>query len=415
MDLFSQLPIEEFFTVTQINEETKALLEGAYRSLWILGEISDLKTPNSGHAYFSLKDEKCSIRGVLFKPNVLKAGKNLREGMKVLIRGRLSIYAARGDFQFIGEEVRPFGIGDQDLALKQLKEKLRGKGYFSQERKKSLPNYPRRIALVTSPTGSAVRDMLEVLRKRWPGAEVLLAPVRVQGDLAPGEISLALNQLNSLSLFPGQEIDLILLGRGGGSSEDLGAFNSEIVANAIFQSYIPVVSAVGHEDDLTIADLVADRRALTPTEAATMATPDFQEIIKELGNNQTYLNSSLKGKLNQASQTLNLLTQRRVFLSPLDLLGQKNQELDELATRFLQSLWNHIKEDSRQLANYSLALESLGPLRILGRGYSLTYHSQEGVGEKKLALEAKALKPGDCLSTILKRGKVFSQVIRVED
>src|SRR5262245_1503870 len=241
------------YTVGELTRAVKELLEDAHPCVWVEGEVSNLARPTSGHIYLTLKDEEAPLRAVVYRGVALRLRFDLRDGMKVLARGRLTVYVPRGEYQLLVEEVQPKGIGPLELAFRQLKEKLSVLGYFEPRRKKKLPHYPRRVALVTSPTGSAVRDMLEILGRRWPAAEVWVCPVRVQGEGAAQEIAAALRLLNRVGppeAPPGRRIDVVIVGRGGGSLEDLWPFNEEPVADALFASRIPVVSGVGHEDDL---------------------------------------------------------------------------------------------------------------------------------------------------------------------
>ena len=252
-------------TVSELTAAIKSNLESAFPSAWVSGEVTGVTRPQSGHVYFSLKDSSAVIPAVMWRSVAIRQKFDIKEGMKVITRGRINVYAPHGKYQFDVDKLEPKGIGARELALRQLKEKLFTKGYFDPRRKRTLPAYPKRIALVTSATGAAVRDMLQVLTTRWP-CELFVCPVRVQGDGAAEEIAAAIRLLNRLHLLPAFAIDAMIVGRGGGSAEDLWEFNAEIVADAIYSSRIVVVSAVGHEIDTTISDEVADHRALTPTE-----------------------------------------------------------------------------------------------------------------------------------------------------
>lgn len=404
-----------FISVSQLNTLAKDLLEGQFPSLWIAGEISNLSKPASGHVYFSLKDELCSVRAVIFKGHALKHGRNLQEGKKIILRAKPSLYAARGEFQIIGDDVKLMGIGEQELLLRQLKEKLKTKGYFNQERKRAIPPFPNRIGLVTSATGSAVRDMLEVLGKRWPMAEIWISPARVQGDAAPSEIAKAIKLLNCASLIENSKIDVMVVGRGGGSSEDLGAFNSEIVADALFESLIPTVSAVGHEDDFTLADLIADLRALTPTEAATRISPNQYEIVEHLKASAEYMHQAASLKIQKFQQHLKLLSTRRCLQKPLDYLNQKSQRFDDTIEKFNRTSSTFLRQKSDKVASFIEKLQSLSPLNILTRGYSITMKAKEFVSDKATVIvSAEVLTLGDLLCTRLHNGTIISEVKKIE-
>lgn len=405
-----------YISVSQLNALAKDLLEGQFPTLWIAGEILNLSKPASGHVYFSLKDEQSSVRAVIFKGNALRHGRTLQEGKKIILKGKPSLYAARGEFQVIGEDVKLMGVGEQELLLRQLKEKLKAKGYFSQERKRAIPPFPTRIGLVTSATGSAVRDMLEVLGKRWPMAEIWISPARVQGDSAPSEIASAIKLLNRASLLENTKIDVMVVGRGGGSSEDLCAFNSEIVADALYESLIPTVSAVGHEDDFTLADLIADLRALTPTEAATKISPNQYEIADHLKASAEYMHQAASLKIQKFQQHLKLLATRRCLQKPLDYLNQKSQRFDDTIEKFNRSSNAFLRQKTEKVAFFIEKLQALSPLNILTRGYSITMKAKELESEKAtVILSAEFLTPGEFLCTRLHNGTVISEVKKIEN
>src|SRR5262245_18897168 len=259
-------------SVSELTQEIKGILEEGFPKVWVAGEVSNLAKPSSGHLYLTLKDSQSQLRAVIWRGIALRLKFDRRDGMEVIVRGRIGVYAPRGEYQLMIEELHPKGVGAQELALRQLLEKLFRLGWFDKARKKPLPRFPRRLALVTSRSGAAVRDMLEILARRWPAAEVWVCPVRVQGEGAAQEIAAGIRLVNRLGADGGAPVDVLIVGRGGGSVEDLWPFNEECVARAIYESAIPVVSAVGHEIDLTVADRVADCRALTPSEAAERVT-----------------------------------------------------------------------------------------------------------------------------------------------
>ena len=332
------------FTVSELTLQAKELLEGELGSLWIEGEVSAFKKHQSGHWYFTLKDAGAVLPAVMFRGNNSRARFDPKDGMTVLARGGLSVYLPHGKYQFMVQEIQPKGVGAQELALRQLKEKLAAKGYFRPERKRPLPACPNRVALVTSPTGAAVRDMLQIMGRRWPTTEIWICPVHVQGETAPAEIANALALANRVG-----GIDVIILGRGGGSAEDLSAFNAESVADAIFRSRIPVVSAVGHEIDITIADLVADRRAATPSEAAELVVPDRADFLKKLAETEARLRMLLGGRLEAARRLLADFAERRVFRRPLDRIHDLDQHLDDVAALLQRGMKQRLQRWNQQI------------------------------------------------------------------
>jgi exodeoxyribonuclease VII large subunit len=347
---------------------------------------------------------------VLFRGTGFRLRFDLRAGQEVIVRGRLTVYPARGQYQLIIDELHPKGLGAQDLALRQLKEKLFRLGYFAAERKKPLPRFPRRLALVTSPTGAAIRDMLQVLRERWPGAEVWVCAVRVQGDGAAEEVAAAIRWLNALRAQGQGPLDVMIVGRGGGSTDDLWAFNAECVARAIYQSIIPVVSAVGHEIDLTIADLVADCRALTPTDAATRVVPDGRQMRQGLRDTEARLRELLLGRLDAARQQINKLAQCRVFRRPLDRVHDLEHRLDEWSERLTRAARQRLHVARERAAAQAARLETLSPLNVLGRGYSLT----RKLTDLAVVRSPEQVRPGDRLITLVQHGRLVSRVEETE-
>ncbi|HEX4609984.1 MAG TPA: exodeoxyribonuclease VII large subunit, partial [Urbifossiella sp.] len=272
----------DVMSVSVLIARLTAIVEGRFPAVWVSGEVTDYKKAASGHMYFTLKDESAQLKAVLFRGVNLRMKFEPHGGMEVLARGRLTVYEPRGDVQFQVEELQPKGIGAAELGLRQLKEKLLARGYFDPRRKRPIPRFPQRVALVASPTGAAVRDMLELLAQRWPRTDVIVRPSRVQGTGAAEEVAVALRELNRLHTSGRLPLCAVVIGRGGGSAEDLAAFNEEAVADAIFQSVVPVVAAIGHEIDVTIADLVADYRAETPSAAVVALTPHRLELLADL-------------------------------------------------------------------------------------------------------------------------------------
>ncbi len=393
-------------TISELTREVKGLIEDGFPSVWVAGEVSNLSRPSSGHVYLTLKDADSQLRTVIWRSNVLRVRFDLRDGLEVIVHGRVSVYPARGEYQLVGEEVYPKGLGAADLALRQLKEKLSKLGYFSAERKRPLPRFPRRVALVTSPSGAAVRDMLEILGRRWPAIEVWICPVPVQGDGAAEKIAAAIQLVNRC-----QEIEVMVIGRGGGSVEDLWAFNAECVAHAIFRSRIPVVSAVGHEIDLTIADLVADCRALTPSEAAERIVPHCEELREGLRAVEAQLRNLLVQRLALTKTRLDDLAQRRSFRMPLERVREHERRLDDSAGRLQRALRQRLVQMRERLEAQTARLESLSPLNVLGRGYSLTRREADQVVVRR----PDQVRPGERLVTDIQRGRIYSRVEQTEE
>jgi exodeoxyribonuclease VII large subunit len=391
------------YAIGELTRAVKGLLEETFSpSVWVAGEVSNFKRHTSGHWYLTLKDKESQLQTVVYRGVNLRLKFDLQNGMEVIARGRLTVYQPQGQYQLQVEEVQPKGIGALELALRQLKEKLSRLGYFDR-RKKPLPPYPHRVALVTSPTGAAVRDMLETLTRRWPLAEVWVYPATVQGDGAGASIASAVRKLNTL---PGVEV--MIIGRGGGSLEDLWAFNEECVAQAIFESRIPVVSGVGHETDLVISDMVADLRALTPTDAATKVVPSKSEVLTWLSETEAGLRDMLLRRLDLARARLADLMQRRCFRLPLERVQDLERRLDEWNERLQRALRQRLAELRRRLEAQAARLESLSPLNVLARGYSLTRTESDGV----VVRTPVQVRPGDRLLTLLEHGCIIS---RVED
>lgn len=392
-------------SVSTLAGQIKDLLETGFANIWVSGEISNFTKASSGHMYLTLKDAQSQIKCAFFRGMNLRLRFNPYDGLEVLARGQVSLYPQRGDCQFYIQEMQPKGLGAAELALRQLKEKLQSKGYFEISRKRALPRYPKRIALVASPTGAAIRDMLELLAQRWPLTEVLVRPSRVQGDGAAQEIAASLAILNRLHTERVLPLDAIVVGRGGGSSEDLSAFNEELVADAIFQSVVPVISAIGHEVDVSIADLVADRRAETPTAAIVSLVPDRKELYSTLAEYHDRFLTAMTGRFEWMRQTLTSIATRPVFKRPVERIRQNEQRLDDLSTRLQRAISRRLELANRSVASQAERLESLSPLNILKRGYSLTLR------DGKTVRDAGTLTTGETLETKLATGTVLSRVI----
>jgi len=386
-------------TVTQLTYKIKNLLEGTFPDLWVEGEISNLTVPQSGHAYFTLKDEQSQVKAVLFRSAQRHLKFTLQHGMQVICRGRVSVYEPRGEYQVIVDYVEPRGIGALQKAFEELKARLEKEGLFARERKKPLPILPRRIGIVTSPTGAAIRDILRVIRRRHPRMEILIYPVPVQGVEAVPAIIEAVQYFNRE-----QNVDVMIVGRGGGSLEDLWAFNEEAVARAIFASRIPVISAVGHETDYTIADFVADLRAPTPSAAAEMVVESEAHLRETVLSFESRLASSIRQELEQRKASVQHAL--RLLADPRKRLEQFSQRVDELLGRLGLGLRHHVRRDRALLTSLSGALDHLNPLGILSRGYSVTRSVPQGA----IIKSASEVSEGDLLRTTLHEGEVVSRV-----
>jgi exodeoxyribonuclease VII large subunit len=399
-------PGVKVLTIGELTRALKGVLEENYATVWVEGEVSNLSRPSSyGHQYLTLKDDEAPLKAVLYRAIALRMRFDLRDGMRVIARGRLTLYMPRGEYQLLIEEIQPKGIGPLELAFRQLKEKLSLKGYFEPKRKRKPPRIPRRIVLVTSPSGSAVRDMLEILSRRWPTAEVWICPVHVQGEGAAAEVAEAIRALNRLA-WAGTSIDVLIVGRGGGSLEDLWTFNEECVAQAIFDSRIPVVTGIGHEDDLTIADMVADLRALTPSEAAEKAVPDRAAVLDWLAGLETRFRTDLRRRLDVAQSRLDELARRSCFRRPLERIRLEERQLDDWNERLQRAVRRRVEQLHEQIKTRAEKLESLSPLNVLARGYSLTRKE----GEALMLHDSQQLRPGERIVTRLQHGQIVSRV-----
>ena len=356
------------FTVSEVNQFIKDLLDNVppLQEILLRGELSNYKVYPSGHHYFTLKDSQCSLRCVMFKGSAMRLRFRPENGMQVIAAGRISVYPRDGAYQLYCTGLSPEGVGDLSVAFEQLKEKLRKEGLFDEEHKKPLPKYPRRIAIVTSPAGAAVHDMIRILRRRYPIAKVLLLPVRVQGTEAPAEIAGAIRYADRHRLA-----DIIITGRGGGSLEDLWAFNDERVARAIYEAETPVISAVGHEPDVAISDFVADRRASTPSNAAEIAVPDMEELLRTLEGTQQRLTQGVQRGTGYRTQQLDALAKKRVLTEPTAYLEDRRQDIDHLTHRLCAGMRAVTDGEGRRFGALAASLDALSPLKVLGRGYAL--------------------------------------------
>ncbi|MFL5331015.1 MAG: exodeoxyribonuclease VII large subunit [Gemmataceae bacterium] len=393
--------------VSQLNEIANSLLSENLGNIWVEGELSGWKRHESGHYYFALKEgEKAKIDAVMWRSYAVRqqAGMQLASGMQVIALGTVTVYPKTGRYQFDVQRMIPQGVGAAEEALRKLKEKLLKKGYFHPERKRQLPRFPHRIALVTSGGGAAVRDILEIFVRRWPCHDVVIVSVRVQGDLAANEICTALDWLNRLHAG-GTPLDAIILGRGGGSVEDLAVFNCESVADAIFDSAIPIVSAVGHEIDFTIADGVADYRATTPTNAAEVCTQHWAAVHQWLDECGEGMKDALVNKITNARRRLDDIGGRRPLRSPLDGIRDRQMRLDEIHERLVAAASRMLVVKKEVAGRAAARLQALSPLNVLRRGYSLTQRESGNV-----LRDAKDVRIGDSLITRLHRGQIKSIV-----
>lgn len=418
------------YSVTRLNNEIKDLLDAVpgYRNLLVQGEISNYKAHSSGHHYMTLKDEGASINAVMFRSDALRLKFRLENGMKVIVRARVSSFPRTGQVQLYISEVIPDGAGALNLAFEQLKRKLQAEGLFDPAHKKPIPTCPQRIALVTSPTGAAVRDMIRILGRRWPLAKVTLYPAQVQGQGAAESIARALMLANAVG-----EADVILCGRGGGSMEDLWAFNEEVVARAIYDSDIPVISAVGHEPDVTIADFVADLRAPTPSGAAELAVPDRAEYALSVRTLDTRLRTAAHKQLQIRRQRLTTLQERLELRTPANYIAEKRLLLDQMTDRLCAALPARLTREEQKLtvlrqrlltagqgalhkrrlrfAQTVATLDAISPLRVLARGYAVATKGKRGA----VVTDAATLKAGDTLHIRFAKGAANCRVTDTEE
>ena len=397
---------KKIYSITDISKYLKDLLanDPILHSLWITGEVSNFHHHNSGHMYFTLKDKNSSISSIMFRSHNRRLNFDVEDGMKVNVHGYVSIYEPRGTYQLYVDDLEPAGKGALYLEYEQLKARLEKEGLFAEEYKTSIPILPKKIGIVTSPTGAAIRDILSVVRRRFSNVYVLIVPSLVQGDAASSQIVNGIEYLNKRG-----DIDLIIVSRGGGSIEDLWAFNEENVARAIFKSSIPVISGVGHETDFTIADFTADLRAPTPSAAAELAISSRLELEKDLNNNHSRLINAIKNKLDNISNRVKIVTGKRIFSHPEELFAEKTQNLDDLSRQIewnMEKKLNLFHEDFRLLNS---KLESLSPLKTLSRGYSIT-------SKKETIVDSiNNIDIGDQIRTQIKDGQILSKVLETEE
>ena len=398
---------QNVLSVTQLNEYIRGKLDAdpMLSQVAVRGEISNYKVYPSGHHYFTLKDESCALRCVMFKGNAMRLRFRPENGMKIIAMGKISVFPRDGAYQLYCTAMTVDGVGDLHVAFEQLKKKLAAQGLFDPAHKKPLPRYPETIGIVTSSAGAAVHDMLRILRKRYPLSRVLLLPVRVQGAEAPGEIAAAIGYANRHKLA-----DLLIVGRGGGSIEDLWAFNEEQVAYAIYQSEIPIISAVGHEPDVTISDYVADLRAATPSNAAELAVPDQDVLRQNLDAYGTAMAASLMRQIKAARQQLSVLSRSSALCSPTGYLEQKTKNLEILKNRMTAAQNQSLgQKNARYIAAVS-KLDAMSPLKVLTRGYAMAQTQDGSVLRSVCQVEL-----GERILVSLSDGKLSATVMRKEN
>lgn len=395
------------FSVTELNSHIKLLLDSdpLLGAVAVRGELSNYKIYPSGHHYFTLKDQESSLRCVMFKSSASKLRFRPENGMSVTAVGGVSVYPRDGAYQLYCRDILPEGMGDLHIAFEQLKAKLEKEGLFDPSHKKPIPRFPKRIAVITSSAGAAVRDVIRVLGKRWPLAEVVVLPVRVQGEMAPPEIIGAIRYANRYKVA-----DLIITGRGGGSIEDLWAFNDEGVARAVYASEIPVISAVGHEPDVTICDYVADLRAATPSNGAELAAPDREELKEYLSGARARLTQSMEKRLSGMKQHLDFIAGRRVLTEPESYVEKKRQELDSLYEQLCSRFEGRLGREKNRFSGLASALDALSPLKVLGRGYAI---ASDDSG--KALTDAGEVSAGERITVSLSRGGLECLVEKIID
>lgn len=397
----------EIFEVSQINEYLRQRFEADefLGSLLIRGELSNYKIYPSGHHYFTLKDSQSAIRCVMFKGSAMRLRFRPETGMKVIAGGRIAVFPRDGAYQLYCTSLTPEGVGDLHVAFEQLKLKLQAESLFARERKQALPRFPHRIAIITSSAGAALHDMLRILRKRYPLTEVKLLGVRVQGAEAPAEIAGAIRYANRWELA-----DLIITGRGGGSMEDLWAFNDERVARAIADSHIPVISAVGHEPDVTISDFVADLRAATPSNAAELAVPDQTELRQHLAAQRAMLLTLMTRRLKQERQRVAQLAGARALRDPKNYIDDRRMQLDYTQRRLIAALQRLVAQQRERFVRLTSKLDAMSPLKVLSRGYSMTFDAQGYV-----VRSVRTLSCGDRITVRLADGRASAEVREIQE
>ena len=398
-------PGRDVYSVSRLNREARMLLETGLATVWVEGEMSNLARPSSGHWYFTLKDAGAQVRCAMFRSSNSRVRIAPRDGAQVLVRARVSLYEPRGDYQLIAENIEDAGEGALRRRFEELKARLAAEGLFDEAVKRPLPPRPRRIGVITSPTGAAIRDILHVLRRRFAAVPVLIYPVAVQGAGAAVEIAAALRRANERA-----EVDVLLLARGGGSLEDLWAFNEEVVARAIRASQIPVVAGIGHEVDFTIADFAADVRAPTPSGAAEIVVPDRSEWLRAMSGVASRLATGVRRRLARASERLGWLGGRLGRVHPRERLALRAQRLDELEARLGRALGQRLAAARARLLAASRTLNAVSPLATLDRGYAIVV-----AADGHLVRAAREVSPGDRIAARTARGTIHATVTGADD
>ncbi|MBT3181070.1 MAG: exodeoxyribonuclease VII large subunit [Deltaproteobacteria bacterium] len=391
------------FSVSEITGDLKTLIERNFKDVWICGEVTDFRNRTGRHYYFALKDEKNKVRSVIFNAASRRIPFELKDGLEVVCHGSLDVYGPAGYYSIIIDHIEPKGIGALQLAFEQLKKKLQAEGLFSAERKQPIPYLPRKVGVITSPTGAAIRDIVHVMTRRFPNIEILLYPVRVQGNESAGEIADAIRAMNGIA-----DLDVLIIGRGGGSIEDLWAFNEEVVARAIAASELPIISAVGHEIDFTISDFVADLRAPTPSAAAEMVVPVRSELLNTIADRKKQLVYALKQGLHRRFQELGKVAGR--IRDPRRRFPDLMRSIDALSQRLAFVMKSTYETRVQHLAKLASNMDHLSPLGVLAKGYSVAEDSKGSVIKS-----SKPLKVGDALKLRFHKGSALAKVSKVID
>ena len=393
-------------SVSQLTESIKLNLNSTFSSVWVSGELSGVTHARSGHVYLTLKDQTASLNGIIWRSHADSLKFDLTTGLKVVCQGGIDVYPARGTYQLIIRKIQPQGVGELELAFRQLHQKLSAEGLFDPATKKPLPDYPKHIAVVTSPTSAAVRDFLQVLTRRWPNLRVTIVPAKVQGAGAAKEIA---NGIEACDRFADRP-DVVVVTRGGGSMEDLWSFNEEVVCRAVHRCSIPVISGVGHEVDVTLCDLVADIRALTPSEAAERCVPNQSDLFTGLSNYQRALGVHLMNRFQTARRQLDALQSRPVIARPIDRLRRAAMELDSIESQLHRCGKRIVSDAEQQLGKITAKLETINPLSVLARGYSVTTDTHG-----QTLTDCHQVQPGDKITSRLAKGSVVSRVESLEE
>lgn len=404
---------QHIYTVSELTQDIKLILENSFDYVWVEGEVSGISKISTGTIFFILKDERAQLKCVLFFNTAANLKFQLKNGLKLILFGRIGVYERLGTYQLYVDKVEPKGIGSLQLALEQLKQKLQKEGLFDPAHKKSLPYLPSRIGIVTSPAGAAIKDILKVIDRRFGDVEIIINPVRVQGERAKEDIAQAIKDFNIFNdqLSADERIGVIIVGRGGGSMEDLWAFNEEIVAYAIYNSRIPIISAVGHERDVTIADLVADQRASTPSVAAELVLPKKEDLWQTIEDFVGRLNFNIKHVLEISLSQFKSINKKLELLNPILRILHCQQRIEDLSKRIEMAIKNFIRLKSAQFQKIIEKLETLSPLSILSRGYSITFKMP---GEE-IIKDVKSLKKGDSIKTRVHRGEIISAIQELKE